>query len=240
MNDETKDIQDNLQEAMNISLEGSKINILKSPKAFVLGGQPGAGKGFLITDIRQELEYNTIVINGDDYRKLHPKYKDFQKEHGKDAPQYTAKFAGMMTEAVLNKAIKEHYNIIIEGTFWTAETPIKTLNLLKENGYETSVGIKVCDEVESWKGCINRYNKMLAEDPLEARYTDKSHHDLVVKNLPENVEKVFKSGLVDRMKVFDREKLLFDSKLDKEFKPDIIRSALHPQLSKDKSRSLER
>ena len=176
-------ITDNkLNVAFATSVQSNDIKSTSTPKAFVLGGQPGAGKSTLISEIVEELNNNVVIINGDEYRKLHPHYKELQKEYGKDAPQHTAKFAGMMTEAVLNKAIENKYNIVIEGTFRTAETPIKTLELFKNNNYETNVGILICDQSQSWISCIHRYNKMLAENPSEARYTDKKHHDLVVKN----------------------------------------------------------
>ena len=125
-------ITDNkLNVAFATSVQSNDIKSTSTPKAFVLGGQPGAGKSTLISEIVEELNNNVVIINGDEYRKLHPHYKELQKEYGKDAPQHTAKFAGMMTEAVLNKAIENKYNIVIEGTFRTAETPIKTLELFK-------------------------------------------------------------------------------------------------------------
>lgn len=42
-----------------------------------------------------------------------------------------------MTEAIFQKAILNKYNLIIEGTFRTAQVPINTLKTLKENGYNT-------------------------------------------------------------------------------------------------------
>lgn len=109
-----------------------------------------------------------------------------------------------MTNAVLNKAISEKYNIAIEGTFRTSETPIKTLKQFKDNGYETNVLVQTCKQDISWASCIERYEKALIETPNEARFTPKEHHDLVVKNLAKNVKEVAKSGLVDNMQVFAR------------------------------------
>jgi UDP-N-acetylglucosamine kinase len=44
-----------------------------------------------------------------------------------------------MTGRVIEQALKEGYNIVVEGTFRTPETPIKTLNDMQQHGYQTAV-----------------------------------------------------------------------------------------------------
>jgi len=195
--------------------KSSYISSEKKPKAYVLGGQPGSGKSYLIEQVKKELNNNAIIINGDDFRRFHPDYKKIQKEYGKDSPKVTAQFAGKMTEAVLEKAISENYNIIIEGTFRTFETPLETLQKLKNANYETNVYIKAISKHQSWKNCLERYEKMLELDPEEARYTDKFHHDLIVNNLAQNVEMVSNSSYVDNLKVFNVNSKIYDMNTDK-------------------------
>lgn len=199
----------------------------KKPLSFVLGGQPGAGKSSLTRQIYQSLDKNIVEINGDHYRKYHPNYKQFQEKFAKDSPKYTASFVGEMIEAVLQKAIQKRYNIVIEGTFRTVDTPVKTLKLLKKRGYSTSVYIKTCPKDESWQSCLERYEEMLKISPLEARYTDRNHHDLVTKNLAKNVLNVYKSGFVDNLKVFSRKKKLYDNTTKNEFDVLIIDNELN-------------
>lgn len=187
----------------------------EQPKSYVLGGQSGSGKSYLIKEVREQLNNNVIVINGDDFRRFHPDYEKLQKEQGKDSPKFTAKFAGEMTEAILKKAIDEKYNIVIEGTFRTSETPLRTLKQLKDSGYETNVYIKATSKEQSWLNCLERYNKMLELDPSEARYTDKSHHDLIIDNLAQNVETVSKSSYVDNLKIFTVNGKIYDRNIDK-------------------------
>ncbi len=167
-----------------------------------MGGQPGAGKSYLIEMANEKCYKNIVIINGDDFRKYHPNYDEFQRLYGKDSPKYTAECSGKMTEAVLNKAIEKHYNIVIEGTFRTSETPIKTLSKMKENGYKTEVMIQTCSKELSWKSCQERYSAMVRVDEIngtnEARWTDKAHHDLVCKNLAKNIKTVCESGKADK------------------------------------------
>lgn len=176
----------------------------EKPQSFVLGGQPGAGKSNLLLEAKKKLNRNILEINGDNFRKYHPDYEKLQKEQGQNSSIHTQEFAGKMTNAVLNKAISEKYNIVIEGTFRTIEAPLRTLKQFKDNGYETNVLVQTCNQEISWASCIERYEKALKNNPNEARFTPKEHHDLVVKNLAKNVKEVAKSGLVDNMQVFAR------------------------------------
>ena len=125
-----------------------------------------------------------------------------------------------MTEAVLNKAIEKRYNIVIEGTFRTSDIPIKTLSKMKENGYKTEVMIQTCSKELSWKSCQERYFAMMRVDEIngtnEARWTDKTHHDLVCKNLAKNIKIVCESGKADKIEIYFRDefgknKLIFSS-----------------------------
>ena len=176
-----------------------------SPKGYVLGGQPGAGKSGLIEKAKDLCYDNIIIISGDDFRKFHPDYKQLQERYGKDSPKHTAAFAGKMTEAILNKAVSGHYNVVIEGTFRNPATPIKTLSLMKENGYKTGVMIQTCSKELSWESCQERYEKMKAVMPPEARWTDKAHHDSVCENLAKNIKTVYDSGSADKTEVFFRD-----------------------------------
>lgn len=46
----------------------------RQPRAFLLGGQSGAGKTNLHKLLTDELGKNAIVINGDEYRSRHPRF----------------------------------------------------------------------------------------------------------------------------------------------------------------------
>ena len=186
-------------------------SVISAPSGYVLGGQPGAGKSYLTKSIKSK-NSNVVAIVGDDFRRWHPNFSEIQEKFGKDSSKITAPFAGKVTEAMIKRAIEEKYNVLIEGTFRTAETPLKTLQNLKDNGYRTVVLIKTCPAEVSWNRCLSRYEEGLKEQQGNQRYTAKEHHDLVVSNLAKNADTVFKSGLVDMfMVVGDSGKVIFDS-----------------------------
>ena len=191
--------------------QGKILPSSRKPLGYVLGGQPGSGKSVLTASIKNKTP-NIVCINGDEYRSWHPQFSEIQKKYGKDSAKITAKFAGKVTEYLINRAIKEKYNVVIEGTFRTAETPLKTLKELKNNGYTTFACIKTCPAEVSWNRCLARYEDGLKDKSGKERFTDKSHHDLVVKNLAKNADIVYKSGLADKFGVVGESgDLIFDS-----------------------------
>lgn len=216
-----------LQPLWNDLIAEQQVHPVASPKGYVLGGQPGAGKSSLVKIIRQNLERNVLVINGDEFRRYHPDFDEIQEKYGKDAPKYTAEFSGKMTSLVIEKALKEGYNISVEGTFRTAETPIKTLDDMCRHGYETAVYIQTAPSEVSWQSTLERYEQMKAVGEAP-RYTDKAHHDLVIETLPKNADIVFSSGKADRFVVYSREGLVFDDRIHQGQMPsEAIEKELH-------------
>ena len=84
----------------------------ENPKVFLLGGQPGAGKTGLENMINAEDEY--ISISGDDFREYHPKFKEINLEHGREASKYTQQWCGAITEKLIEALGKEKYNLIMD------------------------------------------------------------------------------------------------------------------------------
>ena len=186
------------------------------PLGVVLGGQPGAGKSTLTQGVMAS-HRKVVIINGDEFRYWHPQYEKIQALFGKDSTIETADFAGYVTENILKRAINQKFNLIIEGTFRTTETPINTLRRLKEAFYRTEVRIKCCPILKSWKNCLERYKlgQKLCEG--KERYTTKNHHDLVVSVLPDNADIVLQCNYIDRMVVFgEYNDILFDSEVSQE------------------------
>jgi UDP-N-acetylglucosamine kinase len=209
-----------------------------NPKGYVLGGQPGAGKSNAIDRIVDELNGNVLIINGDDFRRYHHDFETIQQQYDKDASKYTAQFAGEITNRIIERSIQEKYNVAIEGTFRTAETPLKTLQDLKANGYQTNVYIQTTSKDVSWQSTLDRYDAMKRAG-ISPRYTPKEHHDLVVELLPTNADRVFDSGLADNLKVFSRDALLFDKNVNVNEKPSLsIGRELQNELTISKNSSL--
>lgn len=221
------------------TLTNKKVTQQEHPVGFVLGGQPGTGKSSLIKLVLEETKDDIVVINGDDFRFEHPDFDKIYETYGDDFVNHTAKFSGEMVERTLNKAIENKFNIVIEGTFRNADTPLQTLKNLKDAGYRTEVMIKTTSATTSWNSTIERYNNDKAAG-VTARKVDKGHHDLVVAMLPENAKKVFDSGLADKFSVYSREKIIFNSETQTDHNIDkIIQKEISsvPKISQEEAES---
>lgn len=204
------------------------------PQAFILGGQPGAGKTTIQKIINDKLP-NTIVINGDEFRQYHPKFDEIQNTYGKDSVLHTQSFANKVVETLIDKLSEEKYNLIIEGTLRRAEVPINTCNMLKAKGYKTELSVMAVSAEVSWQGTLDRYNKML-EKGLTPRATPKESHDIVVENIAKNVGVIFKEKCFDNITLYNREKeCLYDMKNT----PDLNPSSILHKVVNEKEKTIE-
>lgn len=207
-------------------------------KAFLLGGQPGAGKSGL-TNILEQENNNLIVINGDDFRKEHPHFIELQKMYGKESVEYTKTFAGKMTEALISKLSDEGYNLIIEGTLRTSEAPLKTQQELSKKGYQVEMAvIQVRPEV-SYLGTLNRYEEMIKLG-LQPRATLKKDHQIVVDNIANNLSKLYNAKVFSNIRIYNREsECLYSMKETPNIDPGtLISKEFQRTLSEDEKNQL--
>ena len=192
----------------------------ENPKVALLGGQPGAGKSGLENMVN--IKKNYVSISGDDYREYHPRFKEINLEYGKEASKYTQQWAGQITEKLIEKLAKEKYNLIIEGTLRTAQLPLKEANRFKKLGYEVELHVLAVKPEKSYLGTLLRYEEMIKQGKIP-RMTPKEHHDLVVKNIGDNLEIIYNSKAFDNIKLFDRENnLLYNYKENSNINPKNI------------------
>lgn len=173
-----------------------------NPVAYILGGQPGAGKSTLQRFILKK-DTNVAIINADEFRVYHPHYDEIQEEQGEKSADYTQPFINQITERLIDDLSKEKYNLIIEGTLRSAKVPMTTCEILKNRGYRVELHI-ICVKPEiSYHSTILRYENSLKLGEW-ARATTKSNHDRVVENICANVDYIYSSGRFDIIKLFNR------------------------------------
>ena len=222
MNNEKNYTDEEFQKAFQQILKfyKSRYSSQENPKAFLLGGQPGAGKSALENMINIENKY--VSISGDDYRKFHPLYDKLNKIYGKDASKYTQKWSGEMVEYLLKEARKEKWNVILEGTLRKAELPIREAKDFKENGYSVELWVVAVKPEKSYLATLQRYEEMIVRCRIP-RMTPKEHHDLVVNNIGDNLEIIYNSKAFDNIKLFDRENnLLYNYRENLDISPKNI------------------
>ncbi|GHV48372.1 hypothetical protein FACS189499_07650 [Clostridia bacterium] len=172
------------------------------PHAMILGGQPGSGKTTIQNAALAE-NPNMIVINADEFRRYHPNFAALNETFGVDSVLHTGAFSGAVAEKLIEKLSDEKYNLIIEGTLRTAETPLKTNELLKNKGYTTELSVMAVDRHVSWQGTLDRFEAMKATGDIP-RATPKEHHDLVADILPKNLGAIFEANKFDKITLYNR------------------------------------
>ncbi|HEH3516741.1 TPA: zeta toxin family protein, partial [Staphylococcus aureus] len=187
---------------------------VESPTAFLLGGQPGSGKTSLRSAIFEETQGNVIVIDNDTFKQQHPNFDELVKLYEKDVVKHVTPYSNRMTEALISRLSDQGYNLVIEGTGRTTDVPIQTATMLQSKGYETKIYVMAVPKIESYLGTIERYETMYADDPMTARATPKQAHDIVVKNLPTNLETLHKTGLFSDIRLYNREGVKLYSSLE--------------------------
>lgn len=189
------------------------LSPVKMPEGIITGGTPGAGKSVFVELANTRLKDNLLVIDGDQFRRYHPNFAKLQKLVGSDIAFVTGPFYGKMVRNILTKAMKQKYNVIIESTFKSVDSPLDYLKALKAAGYTTTVNIIAVDKEVAWKSTIERKEKMIAAGE-PSRSVDRNYFDQTAANLAGNAEKVYKTGLVDKLEVRNRTTRLFDSRLN--------------------------
>ena len=225
------------QELFNFTKDRLSKNktIQENPVAFILGGQPGAGKTSLHAITKGKLNNDVITIDNDTFKPLHPNYDALVEEYGKNYVEHVTPFSNRMTEALIEHFSKEGFNLTIEGTLRTAETPMKTAELLKKRGYEVNLYVMAVSKDLSYLGTLERYESMYSTDPQTARSTDKAIHDTVVSNLPDNLDTLYKSDSFTDVRLFTREGTeVYSSVETPEKSPkEVVYRALNEEVPKD-------
>lgn len=168
-------------------------------QAILFAGQPAVGKSV----VTAMLDRDFYIIDADDYRIYHPKYHDIERLEGKEAPQYTGKFAGAVCESVIDQLTRQGANVIIQGTGRNFETPHTTASLLKQKGYHIDLYVVACPIKVSTASIFKRYYEMSANGET-GRFSNIEHTKTVLNALPENVDRLYESHVFDNMYIVNR------------------------------------
>ena len=186
-------------------LNAYRPTLESAPQAFLLGGQSGAGKTTLHKIVPSPSWTATrISINGDDYRKFPPPLLGASSRiYGDEAVNYTAPWAGRMTEALIDSLSRIEYNLVIEGTLRTAEVPLKTAELLRQRSYGVSLALMAVKPEISLVSCQIRYEEIRVAGTTP-RATDPAHHNKIIDQIVSNLGVLEASGMFDEIALYDR------------------------------------
>lgn len=150
----------------------SLIQLLKEvqsgPKALILAGAPGSGKGSILKGLNLN---NIPVLNLDDTIKTLSKSEGFTLNQKKANSEDRSKFAKAMAQAnktlkheQIPSAIKNKSSFILDGTSSSVTNTTNLKNQLEEAGYDVMMLYVYADLEDSLKRNEQRFEKSGGED----------------------------------------------------------------------------
>jgi len=186
--------------------------VSNNPVCIYLGGQPGCGKSTKSRNIKKSKLYDSIIEIGlDNYRTYHPNYLEIEyiiKKHwenrqvtendspGNDIADFTHKFAGDVTDILINDLSDKGYNLILEWGMRNPENPLNTMKELKEKGYTNKVDFIAVHKNISKEACKIRADSMNNHNHIIRRVPG-YFHELCIESLPESCQKIYEKGYIE-------------------------------------------
>ena len=232
-----KETKDAIIDKLWNRISSQNLTSQQSPKAYMLGGQPGAGKSTSTRKLAAQYNRNILTVDLDNYRDQHPNYEALYEKYGKELSSYTHEFAGEIKEEIQKRAIDAKYNIIIDGTLGNVERAEQLIEGLKKEGYQVEVLIHTCPKEVSWQSVNERYEDALNNGKIP-RFVPKIVHDKIVEALPTNADKLSQSNQIESLTVHNRQEKIYDSKIDKGLPSVSIQNEINKnenKLSQDSS-----
>lgn len=205
-------VDDMLELSRLMLLSGKSLTVVNNPYVIILGGQPGSGKSTCIQEIEQEQRFkgNIIAICNDDVKPFFPNYVKLLT----NAPDKTSNIVQPYANVVVNKLREEFsdkkYNLIIEGTMRTSETPLNTIRTLNAKGYKSEAYLISANYYTSRVGCLNRREREILKTG-HGRSVPIEKHDEAYNNIPHTLDALIKSDELADIKILDRRNNLIGS-----------------------------
>ncbi|MBB4594857.1 zeta toxin family protein [Xanthomonas cannabis] len=202
----------------------------QQPKAVILGGQPGAGKGGLVAQAKAELDQNAVTIDPDELRRYHPRIADFRRENPYEWSGRTHKDASSWADELRMAATAEKKNLIFDTTLsdgkWASETLIKGL---QEQGYEVEVRAVASPKLESEHGVDERFTANTDRQGY-GRHVPEGARDAIYGKLPVSLDTIHTNSNVP-IRIFNREGIeLYDSRTDARMPGQAMEEARNARL----------
>ncbi|WP_369936390.1 zeta toxin family protein [Xanthomonas tesorieronis] len=199
------------------------------PKAIILAGQPGAGKGSLAEMAERELDWDVVKVDPDQLREFHPQVRDFRNAHPYTWSGLTHPDASQWADELLRATVDGRKNLIFDTTLSNGEWSAGLIKDLQSRGYDVEVRAMAAHKLESEFGVDNRFSRSL--DALgHGRYVPESARDFIYDKLPASLETVQQQTTAP-IRLFNREGVqLYDSRHDTRAAGQVLREAREARL----------
>ena len=175
---------------------------VQNPRTIINIAPPASGKtglnGFASTQFEDN---NVIIINGDELKPYHPKTNEIAKLYPEYYAMITEQESNIWTADLFDKALKEGYNLIFEGT-GRNERILETIKS-KMKRYNVTVRGMAVNELNCLISILERYEYQVETRGWGRLLTVDYFYD-TYKNMPNTIDKIEKSGIVNDIEVYKR------------------------------------
>ena len=175
---------------------------VSKPKAIIDIAPPASGKtGLNGYGVEQFVDNNVVVINSDELKPFHPKIDEIAKLYPQYYTKVTDQESNTWTSDLFDTALSEGYNIIFEGTGRNA----RILDTIKSkmNNYNVTVRGMAVNELNCLISLLERYEFQVSTRGW-GRLVTLDHFYETYKEMPNTIDTIEKSGIVDHIEVFKR------------------------------------
>ena len=199
------------------------------PKAIILGGQPGAGKGGLADSAKDEFHGDVVTIDPDDLRDYHPRINAFRAANPYTWSGRTHADASQWADELRQAATDGRKNFIFDTTLSHGEWTAELIKDLQSKGYDVEVRAVVAHKLESEWGVDNRFSKQI--DTLgHGRYVPAGARDAIYDKVPAGLD-VVHARTDAPIRLFNREgREIYDSRSDVRSPGQVLNEARQARL----------
>lgn len=165
------------------------VSVQAHPKAIILAGQPGSGKGNLADAAQREFRGDAVTVDPDELRKYHPEVSRFRTEHPYTWPTNTHPDASQWAGELRQAAIEQKKNLIIDTTLGHGDSAVAMIKNLQAQGYEVEVRAIATHWLESELGVDERFTRGLDQSGF-GRYVPADVRASIYDALPANLDQV--------------------------------------------------
>jgi hypothetical protein len=175
-----------------------------APTFTLLAGQPGTGRARVA--LRDGVDADAAVVNGDDLRAFHP---GFLAPGSAGSAEVAQAVAGWVAGCI-RYAREHHRSLVLEGSFGNVPAAAGTAERFAGEGFTTRLVVVGSTRAESLLSVTSGYLRdVQARRP--AALTDRAQHDEAFDATRRLVASVEESGWVDRVRVVARDgRTVFD------------------------------
>ena len=171
--------------------------------AIILGGQPGAGKGELITIATKMLAGNLVICNADEYRDFHPLSDEIKANYEEFYPDITVDYSQPWNNGLRAFCEQQGLSYVMETTFTSGARMNETISDMKSKGYRVVILLLAVNERFSLLGTYLRYLEMKNLSGY-GRRVSKKIHDEKYGLVPSTLKAVQEAGLYDEIQIYKR------------------------------------